>query len=101
MTEEVSGAAIIVVIVIGVIVGVGLVWALLKASEKPDPALVVTSLSLITMAALVGYGLTKLEILGGLAATGIGALAGAVTGLYRRPTDPTDRADLPDQPTDE
>ena len=87
MTEEVGGGAVIVVIIVGVLVGVGLVWALLKASEKPDPALVVTSLSLITMAALVGYGLTKLEIMGGLAATGIGALAGAIAGLYQKPAD--------------
>lgn len=87
MEESVSGGAVIVVIAVGVLVGVGLIWALLSAAKLKDPALVVTSLSLITMAALVGYGLTRLEIMGGLAATGIGALAGAIAGLYQKPKD--------------
>lgn len=99
-TTDVQGAAIIVLIVVGITVGGLLIYALLRASEKPDPALVVTSLSLLTMTALIGYGFTRLEIMGGLAATGLGALAGAIAGLYRPPTDPPQRGDHDDGSAD-
>lgn len=74
-------AAIIGIVVLSV--GV-LVYGLLRAANKPDPALVVTSLSVLTLVSIVAYAATRLEILGGLAATGFGALAGAVTGLYSK-----------------
>jgi uncharacterized membrane protein AbrB (regulator of aidB expression) len=97
-TTDAQGAAIIVLIVVGITVGGLLIYALLRASEKPDPALVVTSLSLLTMTALIGYGFTRLEIMGGLAATGLGALAGAIAGLYRPPpNDPPQRGNDDDR----
>jgi hypothetical protein len=82
--DESEGLAVLVLIAVGVLVGIGLVVALLRAANRPDPALVVTSLSLITVTALFAYAFTRAELLGGIAATGMGALAGAVTGLYRR-----------------
>jgi uncharacterized membrane protein AbrB (regulator of aidB expression) len=90
VTDE-TGAAIVVLIVVGITVGGLLIYALLRASDKPDPALVVTSLSLLTMTSIIGYGFTRLEIMGGLAATGLGALAGAIAGLYRPPPPPPEK----------
>lgn len=84
---DVSGGAIIVVIVVSIVVGGGLVFALLRAATLKDPALVVTSVSLLTMTALIAYAITDLEILGGLAATGLGGLSTAIAGLYKGPKD--------------
>lgn len=69
-----------------------LVWALVIVSRHEPPALVVTTLGLLTLVALVAFAATANEVLGTLAATGIGALAGAVTDVFgkRRRDDDVD-----------
>ena len=73
---------------IGVIVGCAwvLTWGLLKAARLPHPMAVVIALSILT-ALSIGAALMADELADQfttLAATGIGAIAGAVTSSYNR-----------------
>ena len=64
----------------------GLVFALLRAARYPHPTAMVTALSLLTLLSLIGLGVSDGEAantFGTLAATGIGALAGAVTSTFQ------------------
>jgi hypothetical protein len=72
------------------------VWGIVKAASYPPPAVLVVSLSLLTFFAIVAAFLSDSPELVTLAATGIGALAGAVSSQYdssggrKTPTDVKD-----------
>jgi hypothetical protein len=84
-------------LVIVMILGFLFVWALLRAAEYPAPSALVVALSLLTFLALAGSIATSSTELVTLAATGIGALAGAVSSQFGdvkrlvRDTDARDR----------
>jgi hypothetical protein len=77
----------------------GLMFALLKAAQHPHPTAMVTALALLTLLSLLGLAISDGEAantFGTLAATGMGALAGAVTSTFgTQPTKkgPTDGQD--------
>lgn len=68
-----------------VALGFVLVWALVRVSDKEPSALVTITLGLLTLVAVGAFVLTDSDILGTIAATGFGALAGAVTNVFDRP----------------
>jgi predicted exporter len=59
------------------------VWALLRAGRLPSPMSLVVALSLLSVIALIGFIFTSNESLLTIAATGVGALAGAVSTEFR------------------
>jgi hypothetical protein len=65
------------------------VWALLRAGRLPSPMALVVALSLLSMLALGAFVFTNNESLLTITATGVGALAGAVSTQFRRPDDDT------------
>ena len=86
-TDPVAAVAGVVVVVS---VAWGLTAAVLRAARYPHPTSMVTALSLLTLIALIGLGLTDGETattFGTISATGIGALAGAVTSTFGRNND--------------
>ena len=70
-----------------VVLGFVLVWALLRVTKAEPTAAIPVLVGLLTFVAIVAYALTREEVLGTLAATGMGALAGAVTSLLDRDDD--------------
>jgi len=81
-TGVVVGAELAVAAVaLAVIAGV-LTFALLRAASKKADAMIVVSVSLLTLVAIVGFMFTQAEALITLAGTGVGALAGAITNLF-------------------
>lgn len=72
-------------IVIGlgfVILGFVMVWAVIRVSQSEPRAMMAVIVGLLTFVAMIAFALTGEEVLGTLAATGLGALAGAVTNLF-------------------
>lgn len=66
------------------LLGAGVIaWALLRAGQYPATVGLVTALSVLTMLAMGGYVVTGAILLGTIAATGTGALAGAVSAVWR------------------
>ena len=68
----------------------GLTFAVMRAARYPHPTAMVTALALLTLLALLGLGLADGEAsntFGTLAATGMGALAGAVTSTFQNKSD--------------
>ena len=81
-TLEVVGAELLgAFFLVAVIAGV-LTFALLRAAAKKADAMIVVSVSLLTLVAIVGFIATQSEALITLAGTGVGALAGAITNLF-------------------
>lgn len=82
-----------------IIVSVAIVtFAVLRAANYPHPTSMVTALSLLTLLSLMGLGITDGEAantFGTLAATGIGAIAGAVTSQFQAKQ--TDERNEPDE----
>jgi hypothetical protein len=70
----------LLLIVVGgcVVVTSVFLYALMRAARYPPPILLVTSLSMLTLIALLGAIVTDNSAVGTIAATGIGAVAGAV-----------------------
>ena len=64
-------------------VGFLFVWALLIVSKREPGAMLAVSISLLTLTSISVYALTQSEVMGTLAATGMGALAGSLTALFR------------------
>lgn len=90
MTETVDPAAIVVTIVVVLGVAFALTWAILRAAKYPAPTLMVTTLAILTMLCIIGLGTAgeaTEQIFGTLAATGMGALAGAVTSQFTSDND--------------
>lgn len=86
---------------VAVLVGIAAVLAYspLRAARHPHPTAMITALSLLTLIALVGLGTATGEAastFGTLAATGMGALAGAVTSQFQnKPPQQEDKDDRP------
>jgi hypothetical protein len=57
-------------------------WMLYKSATLAQPAPIVASLSMLSVVALIIFGLTSSPEAATLAATGIGAMAGALTSVY-------------------
>ena len=99
--DPVSAAAAVVLIVV---TAGGLTWALLLAAKQPHPVAMVTALALLTLLSLLGLAITSGEpasTFGTLAATGMGALAGAVTATFQsKNDDDTPRKEPADDDTD-
>ena len=72
---------IVLILALVLIAGV-FVWSLLKAAEYPAPTSLVVSLSILTFIALSGAWVTASTELATLAATGFGAIAGAVSSQF-------------------
>lgn len=82
MTVEASPAAYGAAALIVVGLAAVFVWAILRAASYEAPASLIVALSLLTFLALVGAIVTDSTELTTLAATGIGALAGAVSAQF-------------------
>ena len=86
MTPELAAIA-----AVAVIIGVAAVmtWGLLRAALLPHPMAVVIALSILTLVAMISALVADefAEQFATLAATGIGAIAGAVTSSYSRRDD--------------
>ena len=79
---------IIVAVIIAIelalmVIGCVLVWAIIKVRYQPAPAMLTITLGLLTLVCILGYTLTNSNVLGTLAATGIGALAGSLTNVLQ------------------
>jgi uncharacterized membrane protein YhaH (DUF805 family) len=74
---------LILAVVFAVVVVVVFVAALIVAVRHPAPAGLTLALGLLTLIALLGLIATQDDTFATLAATGIGALAGAVTQQFR------------------
>jgi uncharacterized membrane protein len=54
----------------------------LMSKNKSNNEVLLVSLSILTLVGMILYAVTKSEILATISATGVGALAGAITALY-------------------
>jgi uncharacterized membrane protein YccC len=78
---------VLYVVVVGAIVAV-VVLAVLRAGKLPHPMPLIVALTVVTIVALAGYVLTEDAPLATIAATGVGALAGALSATFTpRPRD--------------
>jgi hypothetical protein len=68
-------------VIISLAVAIARVFA--RASQGPGQMTVTLLLTMITLACIVAFAVTTNDTLLTLAATGIGALAGAVTAIYK------------------
>jgi hypothetical protein len=76
--------AIIIAIEVALIaIGIVLVWAIIKVRNQPAPAMLTVTLGLLTLVCILGYILSNSNVLGTLAATGLGALAGSLTNVLQ------------------
>lgn len=64
-------------------IGFGLVWAIMKVRHEPVPAMLTITLGLLTLTCVLAFSLTQMEVLGTLAATGFGAIAGSLTNVLQ------------------
>ena len=81
-TLEVVGAEVLGAFFLVAVIAGTLTFALLRAAAKKADAMIVVSVSLLTLVAIVGFIATQSEALITLAGTGVGALAGAITNLF-------------------
>lgn len=84
-TASELGAEIVVGLLAVLFIMAVVVFALLRAARHPPPVSLIVSLSLLSTIALITFALTELAVLGTIAATGIGALAGAVSAVLGVP----------------
>lgn len=78
---------IVAIVAISGAVAWALTRALTRAAEHPAPTLLVVSLSILSLAALLGGLLLSSETALALAGAGIGAIAGAVSTTFTSNTD--------------
>lgn len=73
-----------------VFIGGALIWAILKVRSEPVPAMLLITLGLLTLVSIIGFALTRYQVLGTLAAAGMGAIAGSLTNVMqvKKPDDP-------------
>lgn len=90
LVEEFTLVALLIIFVVFLSVAWVFVWALLKAAEYPAPVTLTVSLSILTLLSIVGAIVTDSTELVTLAATGLGALAGAVSSQYDKKKPPDD-----------
>ena len=65
-----------------VAVGSALIWAIIKVHLSPPPAMLTVTLGILTLVSILAFTLTGKDVLGTLAATGLGALAGSLTTIF-------------------
>lgn len=78
--QALAFAALVIVVIAGL-----MTFALVKAAKYAQPTLMIVAVALLTLLSLVGLAVSDGEAsatFGTLAATGIGALAGAVAGRF-------------------
>jgi hypothetical protein len=81
-TTAVTGVSLAISLVAVLLLGMLFVWAILRAAQYEAPASLIVALSLLTFLSLVGAIAASSTELTTLAATGIGALAGAVSSQF-------------------
>jgi hypothetical protein len=90
--EDFVQPGILVLITISTLIGGVVAWfmarSMIKAAEFPDPQPLVIALGLLTLIALLGALVSGNENAYTLAATGMGAIAGAVTATWGNRKDP-------------
>lgn len=90
--EDFVQPGILALIAISTLIGGLVAWfmskAMIKAAEFPDPQPLVIALALLTLIALLGALVSGNENAYTLAATGLGAIAGAVTATWGNKRDP-------------
>jgi uncharacterized membrane protein len=85
--------AVVAIIAISGVVAWLLTRGLISAGQHPAPSMLVVSLSLLTLAALLGGLIAGSETALALAGAGIGALAGAVSSTFTQSRSDRDRDD--------
>lgn len=80
--RELAVAIVVAFVLTMATVGVA-TWAILRAGRLPSPMSLVVALALLSMLALVAFVFTGTESLLTITATGVGALAGAVSTQFR------------------
>lgn len=83
LTPELIIAIIIALIAALLVIGTGLVWAIIKVRHEPAPAMLTITLGLLTLVCILGYFVTRDNTLGTLAGAGLGALAGSLTNVLQ------------------
>lgn len=76
------GFEVITALFITLLLVLTLVWALLRSGRYPASISLVIALSLLTIVSIALFSVSGQETLGTLAATGMGALAGAVSAVW-------------------
>jgi hypothetical protein len=83
LTHELVVVIIIALVVALLVIGLGLVWAIIKVRHEPAPAMLTITLGLLTLVCILGYFVTRDNTLGTLAGAGLGALAGSLTNVLQ------------------
>jgi hypothetical protein len=78
---------VIISVVTMLIMGVILIWAILKLRHEPHPTVLIMTLGVITMVIVLAFALTKANVLATLAGTGVGALAASLTNVLHKDKD--------------
>lgn len=81
---NVPGTDIVLVVFALTAAGFLLVWVLIIMSKREPGAMLSVSIALLSLVALGVYAVSESETAGTIAATGMGALAGSLTAIYRR-----------------
>lgn len=86
ISESLESAALELVIAVAImlVIFVLFVWALLRAGSLPTPLALTMALSMMALVAIAGFIATGQEVLGAIAASAVGALAGAVSAQFER-----------------
>lgn len=71
-----------------VLIGAGLIYAIIKVRHEPVPSMLLVTLGLLTLVCILGFALTRYQVLGTLAAAGMGAIAGSLTNVLHAPGSP-------------
>jgi hypothetical protein len=76
---------IILIAAVLAVLGLGfvMIWAIVKVRNQPAPAMLTITLGLLTLVSILAFSLTRNNVLGTLAATGLGALAGSLTNVLQ------------------
>ena len=76
---------VLITMIVLLAVGSGLVWAVIKVRHEPVPSMLLITLGLLTLVCILGFTLTRYQVLGTLAAAGMGAIAGSLTNVLQPP----------------
>ena len=82
VVEQVAAVEVAAAALGFVVLGFVLVWAVLRMADREPSVAIPMLVGLLTFVAIVAFALTGEEVLGTLAATGVGALAGALTSIF-------------------
>lgn len=82
VTADEFNLALIAALIVGMVVIGGIVWLLFRSGTLPHPGAIITSLTILSLVALVLGVLEGSEAAIAIAGTGVGALAGAVASTF-------------------